>query len=94
MKVGPSTPAEARPALARRGGTHSIPHRRRCFHPPAEAAGGRHLDGPGSGGRRGVWELDGLVANAGVLAMAPALELSDEGWERQFEVNVPGLFTC
>jgi len=37
--------------------------------------------------------LDGLVANAGVLAMDPALEAADEEWGHQFEVNVLGVFT-
>ena len=38
--------------------------------------------------------LDGLVNNAGVIEMAPALESDEGAWERQFDVNVQGLFRC
>ena len=38
--------------------------------------------------------LDGLVNAAGVIEMAPSLEADDAAWERQFEVNVQGLFRC
>lgn len=38
--------------------------------------------------------LDGLVNNAGVIELAPALESDDAAWERQFRVNVQGLFRC
>lgn len=38
--------------------------------------------------------LTGLVNNAGVVEMAPALETDDETWRRHFRVNVEGLFRC
>ncbi len=38
--------------------------------------------------------LDGLVANAGVIRMAGALEASAADHELQFRVNVDGLLTC
>lgn len=38
--------------------------------------------------------LDGLVNNAGVVKMAPALEIEPREWAREFEVNVQGLFAC
>lgn len=38
--------------------------------------------------------LDGLVNNAGVVKMDPALEINTEHWQWQFEVNVRGLFLC
>lgn len=39
-------------------------------------------------------ELDGLVNNAGVLTMAPAVEASRREWDRQLQVNVQGVFNC
>jgi rhamnulose-1-phosphate aldolase/alcohol dehydrogenase len=36
--------------------------------------------------------LDILVANAGYVAPAPIDEISDESWDRHFEVNVKGYF--
>ncbi|HEY8284195.1 MAG TPA: SDR family oxidoreductase [Chloroflexota bacterium] len=38
--------------------------------------------------------LDGLVNNAGIVRMDPALEARQEDWEAQLQVNVIGLFTC
>ena len=38
--------------------------------------------------------LDGLVNNAGLIRMNPALETDLESWESQFGVNVSGLFVC
>jgi len=38
--------------------------------------------------------LGGLVNNAGLIRMGPALEISDADWSAQFEVNVRGLFLC
>lgn len=38
--------------------------------------------------------LDGLVNNAGVISMGPALETDLGSWEAQFGVNVNGLFLC
>ncbi len=38
--------------------------------------------------------VDGLVANAGVIKMAPALEISALDHAEQFEVNVAGLLNC
>lgn len=46
---------------------------------------------------RGLEELgrlDGLVNNAGAIEMGPAIEARSEAWERQFGVNVHGLFRC
>jgi len=39
-------------------------------------------------------DVDGLVNNAGVLAMAAAAEASLEDWDRQLRVNVEGVFAC
>lgn len=36
----------------------------------------------------------GLVANAGVVSMAPAFEFTDEAWRRIMAVNVDGVFHC
>lgn len=38
--------------------------------------------------------LDGLVNNAGVVKMDPALDISADDWAFHFEVNVQGLFQC
>jgi meso-butanediol dehydrogenase/(S,S)-butanediol dehydrogenase/diacetyl reductase len=38
--------------------------------------------------------LDGWVNNAGVVKMNSALDISEEEWSFQFEVNVQGLFLC
>jgi len=38
--------------------------------------------------------LDGLVNNAGVIEMKPAIEISRDAWDWQFEVNVWGLMNC
>lgn len=38
--------------------------------------------------------LDGWVNNAGVVKMDSALDISEEDWAFQFEVNVQGLFLC
>lgn len=38
--------------------------------------------------------LDGLVNNAGILTMGPALDASVEDWHREFEVNVFGVALC
>ncbi len=38
--------------------------------------------------------LDGWVNNAGVLAMAPALEETAGAWERQFAVNARAVWAC
>jgi len=35
--------------------------------------------------------LDGLVNNAGILSMGPAIESSSDHWRRQLEVNVLGV---
>ena len=35
---------------------------------------------------------DGLVSNAGVSTMRPALELTDEDWDFNFDVNARGMF--
>lgn len=42
----------------------------------------------------GLGRLDGLVCNAGVVAMESALEATEEAWRRQFEVNLHALFLC
>lgn len=38
--------------------------------------------------------LDGLVNNAGVIRMGPALDVSSQEWNWHFEINVTGLMTC
>ena len=38
--------------------------------------------------------LDGLVNNAGVIEMKPAIEVSRDAWDWQFDVNVWGLMNC
>ncbi|MBE7555239.1 MAG: SDR family oxidoreductase [Anaerolineales bacterium] len=38
--------------------------------------------------------LDGWVNNAGVVKMDSALDMAEEDWGFQFEVNVQGLFVC
>jgi meso-butanediol dehydrogenase/(S,S)-butanediol dehydrogenase/diacetyl reductase len=38
--------------------------------------------------------LDGWVNNAGVVKMDSALDIAEEDWRFQFEVNVQGLFVC
>jgi NAD(P)-dependent dehydrogenase (short-subunit alcohol dehydrogenase family) len=38
--------------------------------------------------------LDGWVNNAGVVKLDSALDISEEDWGFQFEVNVQGLFRC
>ncbi|WP_211373718.1 SDR family NAD(P)-dependent oxidoreductase [Cellulomonas fimi] len=38
--------------------------------------------------------LDGLVNNAGVIAMAPSWEEDAAHWRRHLEVNVTGTFVC
>lgn len=38
--------------------------------------------------------LHGLVNNAGVVTMDPALDISADDWAFHFEVNVQGLFQC
>lgn len=46
---------------------------------------------------RGLEELgrlDGLVNNAGVIEMGPAIDVGTEAWQSQFGVNVYGLFRC
>ena len=37
-------------------------------------------------------QIDRLVANAGVSTMKPALELTDEDWDFNFDVNARGVF--
>ena len=38
--------------------------------------------------------LDVLVANAGVIAAAPVVSMSEAAWDRIFDVNVKGVFLC
>jgi len=38
--------------------------------------------------------LDGLVNNAGVISMSPALETEPAAFDAHFRVNVSGLFSC
>jgi len=38
--------------------------------------------------------IDYLVANAGILTMAPFLEVNDEDWNRTLAVNLDGVFYC
>lgn len=42
----------------------------------------------------GVGPVDGLVNNAGVLAMDPALDATTAAWEVQMAVNVTAAFGC
>ena len=39
-------------------------------------------------------QIDILVNNAGVIARKPALDTSEEEWDRIFDVNLKGLFFC
>lgn len=39
-------------------------------------------------------QVDGLVNNAGVIRLGPAIESSLDDWRSQFEVNVEGVFLC
>ena len=44
---------------------------------------------------RGNFEqIDILVNNAGVIARKPALDTSEEEWNRIFDINLKGLFFC
>lgn len=38
--------------------------------------------------------IDGLVNNAGVSTMNPFLDLSEEEWDRNMDVNAKGVFLC
>jgi NAD(P)-dependent dehydrogenase (short-subunit alcohol dehydrogenase family) len=38
--------------------------------------------------------LDVMVANAGLSLWAPFLEITEEDWDRQIEVNLKGAFLC
>jgi len=38
--------------------------------------------------------IDGLVNNAGVIEMSPALDIGGDSWDKQFAVNVRGLVQC
>jgi len=38
--------------------------------------------------------LDILVANAGVIAAAPVVDMDEAQWDRIFDVNVKGVFLC
>ena len=39
-------------------------------------------------------QLDVMVAHAGIAAVRPLLEVTDEQWQRVFDVNVNGVFLC
>lgn len=43
---------------------------------------------------REVGVIDVLVNNAGVLSLAPALELTESEWDRIMDVNAKGTFLC
>lgn len=38
--------------------------------------------------------LNGLFANAGISRGKPAMEMSDETWDEQIEINLNGVFRC
>ena len=38
--------------------------------------------------------IDVLVNNAGILRLAPLLEMAPEDWQQTFRVNVDGVFNC
>lgn len=38
--------------------------------------------------------VDILVCNAGVCSSAPLLELTEQEWDRTFEINIRGIFLC
>jgi len=38
--------------------------------------------------------IDGLVSNAGIVEMAPALDITGDSWDKHFAVNVRGLMQC
>jgi len=40
------------------------------------------------------YSIDVLVNNAGVSTMTPLLELSEDAWEHNMEVNAKGVFLC
>ena len=42
----------------------------------------------------GLGEIKALVSNAGVLSVAPVLDLALEQWRRTIEVNLTGSFIC
>lgn len=39
-------------------------------------------------------QLDILVNNAGILVRKPTLEITEDDWDRVFDVNLRGLFFC
>jgi NAD(P)-dependent dehydrogenase (short-subunit alcohol dehydrogenase family) len=71
-----------------------------------EAAGGTAASSVGDVSERDVAErllataidsfgrVDALVNNAGILTMAPLLELTDDDWDRVMRVNVRSVFVC
>ncbi|HEU5421079.1 MAG TPA: glucose 1-dehydrogenase [Streptosporangiaceae bacterium] len=38
--------------------------------------------------------IDVMVAHAGIASVAPLLEVTDQQWQRVFDVNVNGVFLC
>lgn len=61
----------------------------------AQAADVRHLDqlrAAAAAGRDRFGRLDVVVANAGVIRVAPTLELSAEDWALTLDVNLTGAF--
>jgi 2-deoxy-D-gluconate 3-dehydrogenase len=44
--------------------------------------------------QRDLKRIDILVNNAGVIARKPALDASEEEWDRIFDINLKGLFFC
>ena len=38
--------------------------------------------------------IDVVVANAGIARLVPALELTDEAWNRVVDVNLVGVWRC
>lgn len=79
--------ARATAALVEEAGRRALPLPLDVTSPPAVREAFRRAAGEMGG-------LDGLVNNAGVVSLRPALEIEEEEWSRQFEVNVAGLFTC
>ncbi len=43
---------------------------------------------------RGVWEVDILVSNAGIVIDKPFVESTDDDWQAAIETNLHGFFNC
>src|SRR5881227_2336756 len=47
-----------------------------------------------AGVERAFGGLDVLIANAGIIAVAPVVTMDEAQWDRIFAVNVKGVFLC